>query len=39
MYSYYKDAAPPENSSMEDQVYYSFQYSHNPNKGDTTLDD
>ena len=39
MYSYYKDAAPPENSSTDDQGYYTFQYSFNPNIGDTKLDD
>ena len=39
MYSYYKDAAPPENSSKEDQGYYSFKYSFNPNYGSSKLDD
>ena len=39
MYSYYKDAALPENSSKDDQGYYTFQYSFNPNIGDTKLDD
>ena len=38
MYSYYKDAAPPENSSKDDQGYYSFQYSINTRKGDYYLD-
>ncbi len=38
MYSYYKDAAPPENSSTEDQGYYSFQYSINSKKDDYYLD-
>ncbi|MAJ82737.1 MAG: hypothetical protein CMC16_00350 [Flavobacteriaceae bacterium] len=38
MYSYYKDAAPPENSSKDDQGYYSFQYSINTRLGDYYLD-
>ena len=38
MYSYYKDAAPPENSSTDDQGYYSFQYSINTKEGDYYLD-
>ena len=38
MYSYYKDAAPPENSSKDDQGYYSFQYSINSKKDDYYLD-
>ena len=38
MYSYYKDAAPPENSSKDDQGYYSFQYSINTKQGDYYLD-
>ena len=38
MYSYYKDAASPQNSSKDDQGYYSFQYSINTKKGDLNLD-